>query len=98
NKIYDGNTAAEFATNLLTLLGDTFGADVSIDVDSLVAAFADANVDDDIVVSLTAALLEGADADNFTLTLTGSPTTLADITPKDITLAGTWGAANKDYD
>jgi hypothetical protein len=77
NKVYDGTTAATIIENNLTLIGIVSDDDVTL---SAVAAFADANVGDYILVSLTgASTLGGVDAGNYTLSLAGAPIATANI-------------------
>ncbi len=49
-------------------------------------------------VSLTAADLGGADEANYSLSLTGAPTTTAEITALELTIGGSFTAQNKAYD
>ena len=69
------------------------GDDVSLDSSGANSAFGDADVGTDKPVGCNGFTLSGADASNYTLTV--SPTT-ADITPKPIT--GSCTVANKVYD
>jgi hypothetical protein len=95
NKIYDGTVNAAIATNSLSLSGIVGSDDVTLA--SEVAAFAGADVASGIEVSLASADLTGSDAGNYSLSLSGSPTTTADITAKELTVTGT-SVENKDYD
>ncbi len=76
DKIYDDNTDATFDQNNLTLEGIVGSDDVSLT--GLEIDFAAKTVGEH-TVSITAALLDGADKDNYTLSLTGSPETTATI-------------------
>ena len=99
NKEYDGDTKATINGSGLTLVGIVEGDNVSLNA---VAAFADANAADGITVSLTDASLNGSDADNYKLALTGVPTTTANIIPKKLTVTAedkskTYGAADPGF-
>ncbi|MBV5323109.1 MAG: hypothetical protein JZU60_04660, partial [Ilumatobacteraceae bacterium] len=85
NKTFNGNTTATIATNSLTLL-----TKVSSDAVSLTAAavFDNKGVGTGKTVSLTGSALGGANADNYTLSLTGAPTATANITAIAPTLGG----------
>ena len=60
------------------------------------ASFSDANVGTGKVVTISNVLLSGSDAANYTVS--GSATTLANITPKPITISAGLTASNKVYD
>jgi hypothetical protein len=96
NKVYDGNTTASFIANNLTLTGVVGTDDVSLTGEAI--NFADPNVANGIAVSITAASLAGAKAFNYSLSLVGSPTSNANITTKELTVAGSFTAFNKVYD
>jgi hypothetical protein len=89
NKVYDGNTDAVVLSRMLNDV--VTGDDVSLTGGT--ASFADKNVDDDILVTLTGATLSGDQAGNYSLT--GIGTTLANITAKPIT--GNFTADSKVY-
>jgi biopolymer transport protein ExbD len=94
NKVYDGNTTATILNNSLTLVGVSGGDEVIL---VPVVAFADKNVANGIVVSLTASSsLTGAQAGNYNLSLAGAPTTTANITRKALTV--TAPQVTKEYD
>ena len=78
DKIYDTNTDAEFDENNLTLVGVVGSDDVSLT--GMELNFASQLVGTH-TVTITAASLDGADKDNYTLTLAGSPTATASIQP-----------------
>ena len=78
DKEYDGTSIATIDENNLVLL--TPIEDDDVELINVVAEFADAEVEDGKVVSITAAMLDGADKDNYSLTLVGSPTATASIT------------------
>jgi hypothetical protein len=91
NKEYDGTAAATVtSTNPLPLttahgiLEDHAGG-VSARINS--AAFADANAGTGITVNIVSWELEGVDANNYELPVT-TPTAVADITPKELTITG----------
>src|SRR5690606_35128181 len=96
NKTYDGTVAATINDNSLTLDGVVDGDDVSINVVTL--AFSDKDVADGKTVTITNLTLSGDDAENYSVNVSGSPTTTANITPIELTLAGTFTANNKTYD
>jgi hypothetical protein len=92
NKVYDGTTVATITGSSLgggVLAGDT----VTLNPAGASAAFNNENVGDGKPVTCNGFTLSGADAGNYTLTM--SPTT-ANITPKPVTPSCT--AADKDYD
>ena len=95
NKVYDGTADATIANNSLTILTKVGADDVSLNA---VAAFNDKTIGTGKTVSLTGSTLTGADASNYALSFTGAPTTTADITAKELTIGGTFTAANKVYD
>ncbi len=97
NKVYDGNTSATIATNSLTLVGV-----VSPDVVTLAtptAAFATASVANGKTVSLTAATLGGANSGNYSISVSGAPTTTANITSAGgtVTIGGSFTANDRLY-
>ncbi|MCW5554415.1 MAG: DUF4082 domain-containing protein, partial [Verrucomicrobiae bacterium] len=95
SKPYDGETSATIAENNLTLATKIGDDDVAL---SAVVAFADKTAAIGKTVSLTETSgLTGVDAENYTLSLVGAPTALAEITAKPLTLVGLT-AGNKPYD
>lgn len=96
NKSFDGNTSATIATNSLTLTGVI--APDAVSLTGVTAAFGTASVGNGKSVGLSAASLTGAAAGNYTVSLTGSPTTTANIlgTPT-VTIGGAFTAFNKVY-
>ncbi len=95
SKVYDGTNIADLLSVSTTLNGGIFGADdVFLDYDLLTATvtFDNANAGIGKTVTLTGAFLNGADAGNYTLTMS---TGTADITALGIT--GDFTAANKVY-
>jgi len=97
NKVYDGTVAANISDFSNLGLTGVIGADV-VNISSVLGAFADPNVANGIGVSLTGVTLGGAAGGNYTVNLVGAPTTVADITPKTLTLSGGFTASNKVYD
>ena len=95
DKIYDGETSATFKADNLQLIGLAPGDDVTL-IDKEIN-FATKNVGTQ-TVSLTSAELGGADKANYTLSLTGSPTTTAQITALGLTIGGSFTAQSKPYD
>lgn len=94
NKVYDGTTEATIKTNNLTLLTITGIDDVNL---VATAAFSDVTVGTGKPVSLMGSSLSGTAASNYTLSLIGAPTALADISEFGLTVAGVT-ANNKVYD
>jgi hypothetical protein len=89
NKTYDGTTAA-------VTQGTVSGVFVGDSVDLLTTgAFSDKNAGPGRTVNVTASL-SGADASNYTLSLSGGGTTTADIARRALTVAPT--VAPKTYD
>lgn len=92
NKIYDGNTSANIsAKNISGIVpNDVVGATVSS------ANFDTKNVGTGKTVTVNGIALSGTDAGNYTLNTT-TATTLANITPKALSITG-FASANKVYD
>ena len=78
DKEYDGTPTATLTDNQLALDGIIANDDVHLD--TVVAEFASAETGSDITVNITNAELTGADANNYTVSLDGAPTTTATIT------------------
>ncbi len=95
NKTYDSTNDATINNNSLSLSGIVGGDDVSLT--NIVLDFATVQAGSNIEVNISSAALSGTDKDNYTLSLTGAPTTNADITPKGLTVTGA-NAENKTYD
>ena len=91
NKVYDGNTNATVSTVGLTRTGLVTGDDVTV---SALGTFADKNVSNGKTVSLNSSY-GGADLNNYIITDQAS--TVADITPKALTISGIT-AQNKTFD
>ncbi len=94
SKVYDGTTDATIGTNNLTLLTIAGSDDVSLIAK---AVFSDITVGTAKIVRLTGSSLSGTDALNYTLSLVGAPTSLADITEFGLNVTGVT-ADNKVYD
>jgi len=95
DKVYDGTEEAAVNTSNLTLEGIVSGDDVVIS--NFEISFAQANQGSNVVVNITTADITGAEAGNYTLSLTGAPSANATITPKELTVSGT-SAEDKVYD
>lgn len=78
NKEYDGTVAATILENNLTLQTPVSGDDVSLT--AIVVEFANATTAESVLVKIVSAELNGTDMDNYTLSLEGAPTALANIT------------------
>jgi surface protein len=96
NKEYDGTTGAIIENNNLTLEGVIGGDDVELI--NVVAEFASPEVSQDVQVTIVSAGIEGADAGNYELSLTGAPTATADITAKELSISGDFTVSDKEYD
>jgi hypothetical protein len=95
DKVYNGNTTAAFGTDNLSLVGVVGGDDVSLANKQI--AFADKNIGV-WTVSLVSADLIGAGQGNYSLELSGAPTTTATISALELTIGGSFTAQNKPYD
>jgi len=91
NKIYDGSVSATVLTR--SLVGAIGGDDVSLSGGS--AKFRDQDVANGKIVRLVSATLDGADKANYVLDSVA--TTLANITPKALTMSGLSVPASKVY-
>lgn len=96
NKVYNGVTAASIASNSLLLSGIIENDDVALSY--ITTAFAQADVNTNIGVSIIEAFLAGPDADNYTLSLTDAPTASGNIIPKELTIGGSFMVDSKTYD
>ena len=85
NKEYDGSASATITSNNLILITKAGSDNVNLNA---TAVFADINVGTGKIVSLTGSSLTGPDALNYTLSLTGAPTTTASIILHSLTVAG----------
>lgn len=84
NKEYDGTTDGSVVTNNLVLNG-IIGTDEVL-LDNIVLEFASSNVANNIIVSIASAELAGENANNYSLSLAGAPTTTANITAIALTI------------
>ncbi len=82
DKVYDGTDSATGTTNLLSLINVIETETVDL---VTILAFDNANAGTDKTVLLTGSSLGGAMAGNYTLSLTGAPTDVADITKASLT-------------
>lgn len=96
NKIYNGNNFATFNANSLTLLGIDGTDDVLFD--AVTIRFADKDAANGKTVSIFSATITGAQSSNYSLSLTGAPTTTANITKRELTIGGSFTALSKVYD
>ncbi|MTI88654.1 MAG: hypothetical protein FH748_11875 [Balneolaceae bacterium] len=96
DKTYDGNTTASMGGNSLSLTGVESGDTVTFDEISL--AFASSDVASGITVTISGATITGSDSGNYSISTGGAPTTTADITPKELTIAGSFTANDKAFD
>jgi len=78
DKPFDGNTSATITNNNLYLIDTIVGDNISLT--NVVAEFASSAVANSITVTIVSADLSGTDSHNYYLTITGAPTTTADIT------------------
>ncbi|MDD2245184.1 MAG: YDG domain-containing protein [Dysgonamonadaceae bacterium] len=92
NKVYDKTTDATINANSITLTGVESGDSVIL---TPVLAFATVAKADGVAVSLTAS--SSIDNGNYSLSLTGAPTTTANITAKELTVSGA-AVTTKVYD
>ena len=95
NKTYDGSTSATMASDNLSLSGIVGSDDVTLT--NVEADYNTADKGNAIAVQLTNAKLTGADAGEYTVTLSGSPAATADIAAKELTVSGAV-AEDKIYD
>ncbi len=93
DKTYDATTDVSFS-GTATLEGVVTGDEVSLSTGDVTASFIDKNVGDDKAVKFTGYTLNGAEKDNYILSLTG---TTASITPKSVSVSALI-ARNKVYD
>ncbi|MDY0202477.1 MAG: YDG domain-containing protein, partial [Tenuifilaceae bacterium] len=92
DKEYDGTTAAIIIENNLTLTTPITGDDVSLT--NVVAEFESADAGENIIVSITAAELDGADNGNYSLIIAGAPTTTAIISHDPIAYTVTFNVTS----
>ncbi|WP_322963859.1 YDG domain-containing protein [Sphingomonas fuzhouensis] len=97
NKVYDATTTASIDTSGLGLSNAVAGDDVHLSLTGATGSFANKNVGNGKVVTLsTAGSLTGADAGNYTFTAS-APTTTANITPASLMVTGV-AVVDKVYD
>ncbi len=95
DKIYDGTTDASFVNNSLDLSGVEGTDDVYLD--NVIIAFETASAGNNLVVDIVSADLSGADAGQYSLSITGSPEATASISKKPVMLSGSTGIT-RPYD
>ncbi|MFM7306634.1 MAG: beta strand repeat-containing protein, partial [Actinomycetota bacterium] len=94
NKVYDGTATAGILVNSLSLVGIEGSENVTL---TPVLTFNDRNVGDGKAVTITSSSsLGGSEAGNYTLSVTGSPTTTASVTAKALTVSGL-SSIDKEY-
>ena len=96
NKTYNATTTASISVNNLSLNG-VLGGDV-VGLTSVNVVFASKNIGVGKTVSISSASLNGADAGDYELSLTGAPTTTADISSKQLSIGGSFTVTTKEYD
>jgi hypothetical protein len=100
-KTYEATDSATILTNSLTLVGVGAAQGVigteDVSLDSVGLKFSSRIAENDKRVSILSASLAGANAGNYTLSLTDAPFTTANITPKALNVSGLT-SANRDYD
>ncbi len=94
DKVYDGALTASGTLSGLTLSGVSSGDDVTIASVTLQFQFAGAG--GGITVGITALTLGGADASQYTVSLTGAPTAAASITARPLSISGV-SVTNRGY-
>lgn len=96
-RVYDQTANATITNTGALSIANAISADLpNLSLSGLVAQYANKNVGSGKSVSITSASLAGTARFNYSLSLTSSPTTTANITAK--TLAVTITASNKQYD
>lgn len=96
DKEYDGRLGAVIAEGYWTTIGAFEGEEVM--VATATAAFTQKQAGENIPVEIIEATLEGADKNNYMLSLTGAPVATASITFKELLIGGSFKAADKIYD
>ena len=94
NKTYDRSTSAVINTNQATLSGVITGDSVSLNASNGAGSFADKNVGNGKLVSVTGLSLTGADAVNYSLS---QPALSANIAQASLSVLG-MSASSKTYD
>jgi len=85
DKVYDRTTTSVISSSSLSLIGIETGDVVNL---SAGAVFADAIKGTNKTVNLTASTLTGSNSDNYSLSFTGAPTAIANITAKELSVSG----------
>jgi hypothetical protein len=98
SKTYDGTTVAILTANNLTLIGVINGDTVTLDKAQTTADFEQKDVGTNIEVGVTSVAITGVSAPNYEIDYTGSPVTMAGISPKELTIGGSFTTADKTYD
>jgi len=100
NKTYNGSNDAVISTNALVLVtpapvdnGDTNRLRLEA-----VAVFSQIAAGNGIVVNLTNSTLAGTSATNYALSFSGAPVATNNILPLQLTIAGGFSSADKNYD
>ena len=88
DKIYDGTTTATGTVSGLTITSNLITADDVTLTDVSLEFTPDKTVGSNKTIQVASAGIQGADKENYTLSLQGSPTTTASITPKTVTATG----------
>jgi len=97
DKLYDGTASASINDASLLVLNGVVGADV-VSLSNLSAEFDSKSVGNSKTIQLINANLDGANAANYSLSLTNAPETLGAITPKTVSLSGNFSVSDKSYD
>lgn len=87
NKVYDGTIFASQVSSTLNLDSLVFGYE-NVVLSDVQLTFDNKNVGADKTVSISSALITGSDASKYKLSLAGSPTALANISAKELTVSG----------
>ena len=100
NKTYNGSNNAVISTNALVLVtpapvdqGDTNRLRLEA-----VAVFSQAGAGTNVVVNLTNSTLAGSSATNYAISFVGAPLATNSILPLQLTIAGGFTSADKNYD
>jgi len=97
SKVYDGLTDANSSEVSLLLLNGIISGEV-VSLDSIKAAFTSKSVGTGKAVRINSAQLIGSDSANYALDLSGSPLSIADISPKSVEIKGDFTVSDKIYD
>jgi len=96
DKVYDGLTSGSIVNNNLSLL-NTIATD-EVFLSNTFIKFDNKDVADNKTANIVAVELAGDARFNYTLSLTGAPSTTANIAPKELTVGGAFTVADKEYD